>query len=72
MPTNNAPSLTPLLNEREARKVLMGISRATLYNYRKIGLPFIKLPGRIGFEQDAIRIWYAQYRESAPAREAAR
>jgi hypothetical protein len=63
---SDAASLSPLtpllLNEVQARKVLGGISRATLFNYRRLGLPFIKLPGRVMFEPSALKEWIAGHR----------
>ena len=57
------PTIAPLLvNEREARRALGGISRATLWNYRRAGLPFVKLPGRLMFEPDRLREWVAARR----------
>ena len=59
MPPNNPPSIPPLcVDEREARRLLGNISRATLANYRKAaGLPFIKLPGRVMFSPTDLAAW---------------
>ena len=57
------PAIAPLLiDERNARRALGGISRASLWNYRRAGLPFVKLPGRIMFEPDRLREWIAARR----------
>jgi hypothetical protein len=53
-----------LLNESQARAALGGISRATLWNYRRDGLPYVKLPGRVMFELDALKAWIAEHRVS--------
>ena len=60
-----------LVDEREARRLLGGISRATLFNYRRAGLPFIRLPGRIMFSPADLADWISRHRvasatENAP------
>jgi hypothetical protein len=65
MPANSTPSLPPLLlNEAEARRTLGGISRATLFNYRRQGLQAVRFPGRLMFEPTALMAWIAEHRVS--------
>jgi hypothetical protein len=62
---NEIPQL--LLNEAEARKALGGISRASLWNYRKAGLPYVRLPGRVMFSPTDLQSWIND-RRVAPAK----
>src|ERR1043165_3413749 len=66
-PGENCSSAPPLLiDEREARRLLGGVSAKSLFNWRRdLGLPFVRLGTRIMYSPIELQHWIDQRKTSS-------
>jgi hypothetical protein len=62
-PPAPAPPLPALLvSEKEAARLLGGLSSRTVFSLRKRGLPFVKIGARVMFSPTDLAVWIERQR----------